>query len=60
MGKTDHEYTDNIVCPYCGAIDEDSWEYEDDSGEMECGDCGKEFFWSRTIVNVQYSTKKTK
>jgi len=60
MEKSRHEYTDNIVCPYCGAIDEDSWEYEDESGIIDCGVCEKEFFWSRVIVNVQYSTKKTK
>jgi hypothetical protein len=37
------EYTDNIVCPYCGYEDTDSWEHDDDSSEATCSDCGKDF-----------------
>jgi len=56
--KIDHKYTDNIICPWCGHKDRDSWE-SDDNGEEECGDCGKEFTYER-IVTVEYCTSKKK
>jgi transcription elongation factor Elf1 len=60
MEKIDHKYTRNIVCPYCGYEDRDSWEVcpeEEDLGIVECGRCEKEFYASR-IVTVEYSTYK--
>ncbi len=51
----EHEYTKEIVCPYCGEEVGDSWEFNDDCGEWECNECGKKFNWSRTIT-VEYST----
>ncbi len=41
MAKIDHEFTDNIVCPFCGH----SWEWDLEGGdefEEECGKCRKE------------------
>jgi DNA-directed RNA polymerase subunit RPC12/RpoP len=52
----DHEYTDTIVCPYCGYKHEDVFEFSDD-GETDCYKCGKEFSFTR-IVTVEYSTEK--
>jgi transcription elongation factor Elf1 len=58
--KIDHEYTDEIVCPFCGCEFIDSWEYsngDEDIGLLECGNCGKEFYATRRI-DITYSTKK--
>jgi len=52
----DHEYTPEIVCPYCGHEQSDSWEFSDD-GTHECSMCDNEFNYER-IVTIQYSTSK--
>ena len=60
MNEIDHGYTDEIVCPYCGAKELDSWEVcpgEEDIGNIECGTCEKTFFAQR-IITIQYSTYK--
>ena len=52
-------YTDNIVCPYCGHVDSDSWEVFDISEEsktIDCNSCGKEFFVNQNI-SVSYTSK---
>jgi hypothetical protein len=51
----DHEYTDEIVCPYCGAEFRDSWGYGDHDFP-EC-DCGKKFI-SKRDIDVTYITEK--
>lgn len=52
--------TDEVVCPHCGHVHSDSYEWIRDSGnnneaEVDCCDCGKTFFmewdWS-----VSYTT----
>lgn len=55
--EIDHEYTDNIVCPYCGGEETDSWEFHEDSGDINCGSCHKEFHYERDI-SVSYTTSK--
>jgi hypothetical protein len=58
----DHEFTDEIVCPHCGHVHSESYEFGgggEGDGEDECGECGKKFYWSRTI-SVSYSTSKPK
>ena len=60
MIEIDHEFTKEIVCPYCGYIHSESYEFgngEEGDGEDECGECGKKFRWSR-MVSVDYSTEK--
>ena len=62
MSQIDHEYTDEIVCPYCGLEHGDSWEVSPDNndiGLIECEDdeCGKSFYATRNI-EVTYSTQK--
>lgn len=60
MKEIDHEYTNEIVCPWCGCEFSDSWELGN-GGECteleECPDCEKEFYASR-IITVEYSTQK--
>lgn len=59
----DTEYTQNVICPYCGYEDRDSWEIdfgESLEGETEifCGNCGKEFTASRTATIYYHSFKR--
>ena len=51
----EHEYTKDIVCPYCGEEVGDSWEFQDECGELECYECNKKFHWNR-IITVEYCT----
>lgn len=58
------QYTDNLVCPYCGHEEKDSWEIDfgpglDGDSEPTCGSCGEEYVAQRH-VSVSYSTKKHK
>jgi hypothetical protein len=60
--KIDHEFTREIVCPYCGYVHSESYEFGsggEEEGKDECGSCGKEFNWSR-MISVDYSTSKPK
>lgn len=60
--EIDHECTHDIVCPHCGHIDRDSWEWNDGAegdGEHDCGECSVTFYVSRH-VSVSYSTSKLK
>ena len=61
MKNIDYEYTREIVCPYCGYMQGDSWEWNmneaDDWDECECDNCGKIFFAVRNI-DVSYSSAK--
>lgn len=52
----DHEFTDEITCPYCGEEFQDSWE-SPDNGEHECCECGGAFTHEREI-SVTYCTYK--
>lgn len=53
----EHQFTDDIVCPYCGEEVGDSWEISSDSDTYECGGCGKTFYYTRDVT-VTYSTDK--
>ncbi len=59
MTDIDHEYTDDIICPYCGETI-DSTDYRCD-GNMEgkeiCESCGKEFEFEGD-VEVTWITNK--
>lgn len=54
---TDTENTKNIICPYCGYEDEDSFELQRDSWNTECISCWKKLFYER-YIDVTYTTKK--
>ncbi len=51
-----HEYTPEIVCPYCGFEESDSWELDGGNGVFEC-ECGNEYKYYRNI-EVTYTTMK--
>ena len=56
MGDT--EYTSQIVCPYCGDEDNDSWEFGGGDGEeleIDCPKCGETMLCTRNI-QITYST----
>jgi transcription elongation factor Elf1 len=58
--EIDHEYTNQITCPYCGAEDWDSWEClpdETELGYIECHGCGRTFSAER-MISVEYCTYK--
>lgn len=59
--EINHEYTDEIVCPYCGYEFTNSWEFNDtqDEQHVECHDCGEEFLLYVNIT-VDYTTRKKK
>jgi hypothetical protein len=55
----DHEYTDEVVCPYCGLEHSCSYEFfsgRSDESETQC-ECGKYFSMIRNI-SVDYSSSK--
>ena len=58
MEEIDRKHTENIVCPYCGYISTDSWDYSNDSDDIECDECGETFFYEREY-DITYSTIKT-
>lgn len=55
--EVDHRWRHRVVCPHCGIVYEDSWEWEDSYGDMTCDECGGEFTYERH-VSVDYSTEK--
>jgi hypothetical protein len=54
--EVSHEYTNEIVCPWCGYEMGDSFEMPED-GEEECSECEKTFSYCRN-VSVSYSTNR--
>ena len=54
--EIDHEHTDEIVCPHCGYVYNDSCELGE-SGTEKCYECDKEFSYEQSI-SVSYSTNK--
>jgi transcription elongation factor Elf1 len=60
MCDIDHEYTDNLVCPFCGHKDTESREIspgDENLGLTECTNCEKYFYGTRNIT-ISYSTEK--
>lgn len=55
--EIDHEYTNEVVCPYCGYEHNDSYEYSEFDDEFECNGCSEIFIMERNI-EITYSTKK--
>ena len=58
--EIDHDYTKEIICPYCGYEHGDSWEksndvFDGDLPDMECDDCNKTFSVYRN-GEITYST----
>lgn len=59
----DTEYTDDIICPFCGEKHEQDSEtrafYEDGSHDFDCGYCNEKFT-VETSISYSYSTYKNK
>lgn len=55
MNDNDITWIEEVVCPYCGKIGEDSWELEQDEGTNVCGSCEHEYFYER-LVKITYAT----
>ncbi len=55
----EHQNTSEIVCPYCGKVHQDSWEYQYSEDVIECESCYKKFKYTRDII-VSYTTEKIK
>lgn len=53
------EYTDNVICPYCGYEEKDSWELADESEDHECEQCGAIFGYTRDITD-EYNSSPVK
>lgn len=51
----DTDYTQEVVCPWCGYEHSDSWEMT--MGKRECNDCGREFE-AKQDCTVTYSTSR--
>lgn len=53
-------YEGNIVCPVCGCVETDCFEYtEDECEEHICGNCGSVLSWEREYT-VNYIVKAKK
>jgi hypothetical protein len=58
MSEIKHKYTKELVCPHCGYVFEDSWEFFTyENPEIDCYECDKTFIASRHET-VTYSTQK--
>lgn len=59
LDPEDRDYESNLICPYCGYEDNDSWELSDDDEEHECGSCGAIISYER-VVTVEYNSSPVK
>jgi DNA-directed RNA polymerase subunit RPC12/RpoP len=59
MSGIDHQFTDEIVCPYCGYKFRCSSDIVSDgtSGTARCEECDKDFEWDANWT-VTYTTEK--
>lgn len=55
MNRSSTMYTEEIICPYCGYVERDSWEYDQKDEEYECGECG-EISNLGVSIWIKYST----
>lgn len=55
----DKNFESNLICPYCGYEDKDSWELSDNDEEHCCGRCGAVLSYER-VVTVEYSSSPVK
>lgn len=51
----------DLVCPWCGYVDRDSWEldHEKEDGETQCAACDKPILWSRH-TSISYTGRAIK
>lgn len=55
----DCDYTKEVVCPYCGNEQSDSWEYgyDEEEHEVDCDHCERSFMMY-VNTSVSYSSKR--
>ena len=58
IDELDYHRTNEIVCPYCGNIQSDSWELSQ-SGDVECDACEKQFY-VEIETEIKYTSKPYK
>lgn len=51
-------HTDKLVCPYCGYVEDDSWELWDCDDDYVCPECGETFSYERCYEVTYTSIKK--
>lgn len=56
--EIDYEWTPEVVCPYCGYEQRDSWELTEDTGETYCDECERTFGYQRFTEYTYTTTKK--
>jgi transcription elongation factor Elf1 len=60
--EIDTRYTRDLVCPYCGHVETDSWEMaaggvDGDVGTTNCGECDREYEYTIN-VDITYCISK--
>ena len=52
------EYTNDMLCPFCGDIQDDVWEMTNgkEDGSTDCQHCGNEFQWQE-FTTTTYTTR---
>ncbi len=53
----EHNYEENIKCPYCDWEENNSWTFEGEEDIYTCDNCEKEFNVTKS-VSVSYSTSR--
>ena len=58
--EIDHDYTDEIVCPYCGYKVRDSHDVSgnNEDGDYECDECGKRIWGRYHYMAMDYAKAK--
>ena len=57
MAEIDHEFADEVVCPYCGYQFRDSWEFAEYEDDIPCYECEKHFS-IESHISRSFSTRK--
>ena len=52
MDEINHQYTSELVCPYCGHEHTDSWELADTQDRYDCESCSKRFSYTSEITRT--------
>ncbi len=58
MWENEQYDTDELVCPWCGYKDPDSWELADEDDEYECPNCGRVFEYVSEMSRTFTSRKR--
>ena len=57
--QNEQDATDNLICPWCGYENRDSWELPDEDDDFyECPECGKTFEYAVEITRTFTSRRR--